>query len=117
MTRLELITECSKLGMGSFESPQVSLVDRLKICVRLSEISLDVNHLLSALVYLLQAFDDDLKNRDSSITFQDWGTVDGPPIEKILPQVSKQDIDFTKVFTFGSNADKPISRLSSEIDT
>ena len=53
-SKLELINEAHKLGMtlSNLQSDQVTLTDRVIMSVRLSEITLDVNHLLGAMIYL-----------------------------------------------------------------
>lgn len=61
-SKLELITECDKLGMNldKVECEELSLSDRVIMSLRLGHITQDVNHLLRAMIYLIKGLNEDL---------------------------------------------------------
>ena len=48
-------------AFGQTEAPTITLLDRVRISLLLAEATLDVNHILQAMLYLVEAANKDLK--------------------------------------------------------
>ena len=67
-SKIELLTESHKLGiiLSNLNSAKITLSDRVKMQHRLADVTLDVNHILGAMIYLTKAFADDLQSLQSA---------------------------------------------------